>query len=187
MDLKRELQQVQERLWVLQAQSGDQEAFRGLVDLYERRLLYYVRRLVGGDERAIDMVQEVWMTVFRRIGSLRAPEAFRVWLYKIAHDRAVTFLRRQRRALDIHQDFAENYEENDSLDEMELLEQTELVHHALDQISPAHREVLTLRFLEDLSLNDIAKVIGCTLGTAKSRLHYGKHALRQKIEETRHE
>lgn len=187
MDPKRELQRIQEQLWVLQAQQRDQEAFRSLVDLYGRRLLYYVRRLLAGDDCAVDAVQEVWLTVFRRIGSLQAPEAFRVWLYKIAHDQAVSVLRRQRRAQEVHQDFAEQNEATDPCDEMGLLEQAELVHLALDQISPLHRDVLTLRFLEDLSLEEIAKVVGCTLGTAKSRLHYGRHALRQKIEEMSHD
>lgn len=187
MDAKRELQRIQEHLWVLQAQDRSQDAFRNLVVLYERRIYYYIRRLLEGDDSADDVIQEVWLTAFRRIGSLRAPEAFRVWLYKIAHDRAVTFIRRQRRVVDVHHDYVENHEECDPCDETELLEQAEFVHHALDQISPAHREVITLRFLEDLSLEEIAKIIGCTAGTAKSRLHYGKLALRRKMEDMCHD
>lgn len=187
MDPKLDLQWIQEYLLVLQAQEQDHGAFHKLVDRYERRLLYYIRRILGCDERALDVSQEVWLTVFRRIGSLRSPEAFRGWLYKIAHDRAVTFLRRQRRELAVQEEALAYHEPSDPGDEIALLEQAELVHRALDQISPAHCAVLALRFLENMTMEDIACVIGCNLGTTKSRLHYAKQALRRKIEELTHE
>jgi|GEM_PF-6817585 len=70
-------------------------------------------------------------------------------------------------------------------DEFELLENAELVHHALGQLSLEHREVLTLRFLEDLSVEEISEVVGCSEGTTKSRVHYGKLAMRTIIEKER--
>ena len=66
--------------------------------------------------------------------------------------------------------------------EFELLEHAELVHDALGRLSLPHREVLTLRFLEHLELSDIAEVVGCGVGTVKSRLHYAKTAMRKLLE-----
>ena len=65
-------------------------------------------------------------------------------------------------------------------------ENIELIHHALGYLSAAHREVLTLRFLEDMSLEEVSQVVGCPIGTVKSRLHHAQHLLREKIEELNH-
>src|SRR5262245_12954895 len=87
-------QQIQERLLVLCAQEGNREAFSRLVDLYDRRLLYFIRRILGDTDAALDVLQSVWLIVHRQLRKLRATDAFRVWLYRIAHDQATTELRR---------------------------------------------------------------------------------------------
>src|SRR5436305_5538759 len=87
----------QEYALVVRAQRGDTGAFRALVDQYDRRLLYFVLRFLPDAERALDVLQDVWLTLLRRLPGLRAPGAFRVWLYQIAHDRVVDVLRRRRR------------------------------------------------------------------------------------------
>jgi RNA polymerase sigma-70 factor (ECF subfamily) len=94
----------------------------------------------------------------------------------------VTLLRRYRRWFDVIEDSSTHEIEDSAWNELELLENAELVHRELKRLSPAHREVLTLRFLELMSLDEIAEVIGCSKGTAKSRLHYAKKALRFQIE-----
>jgi len=177
------LQQIQERLLVLCAQAGNRDAFSRLVDLYDRRLLYFIRRILGETEDALDVLQSVWLSVHRKLGKLKAPDAFRVWLYRIAHDQAITELRRKsRRPLPI--DDAETMPAVDgaSVDEA-AFDNAELVHVALADLSFDHRRVLTLRFLEDLSIEEIAEVVGLNAGTVKSRLHYAKLALRLRIEE----
>ncbi len=72
-DPREELERTRELLYVLMAERGEPEAFRWLVDRYEKRLLYFIRRSVDDTDRAIDVLQEVWMTVFRRIAALRHP------------------------------------------------------------------------------------------------------------------
>ena len=174
-----DIPKLQEKLLVLQAQCRVESAFKQLVQIYEQRLLYYIRRIVG-DHGSPDVLQEVWIKVFIKLPTLKAPEAFRVWLYKITHDMTVNHLRKQTR----YKDFVEQHDPPDQLDdwnELELLERAELVHRALGVLSLSHREVLTLRFLEDLSLSEIAEVIGCSQGTVKSRLHYAKIEIRKTI------
>src|SRR5262249_46771824 len=87
----------QERDCVQRAKQGDAAAFRQLVDRYDRRLLYFVLRFLPDADRALDVLQDVWLTLHRRLSGLRAPEAFRVWLYQIAHDKVIDVLRRDRR------------------------------------------------------------------------------------------
>jgi RNA polymerase sigma-70 factor, ECF subfamily len=176
----------QEKAWVLRAQRGDADAFRMLVDQYDRRLLYFVLRFLPDADRALDVLQDVWLVLFRRLPDLRAPEAFRVWLYQIAHDRVVDLLRKQHREEQVQQVLRNGFVEPRHEPE-EDFDRAELVHHALGLLTPDHREVLLLRFLEDLSLEEIALTIRTSLGTVKSRLHYARLALRGEVERLVHD
>jgi RNA polymerase sigma-70 factor (ECF subfamily) len=187
MKLSDELDRVHERLLVIRAQARDQEAFRELVQRYERRLLYYIRRVLGDGSESSDVLQEVWLRVFLRLTSLRAPEAFRVWLYKIAHDQTVTHLRRRPKESTATEEDAPVVAEGDPWNELDILENAKLVHRALQRLPQSHREVLTLRFLEDLGLAEIAEIVGCEMGTVKSRLHYAKTTLREQLERHFHD
>ena len=66
------------------------------------------------------------------------------------------------------------------------IENAELIHRLLEKLSPAHREIVTLRFLEQMALDDIAAVVGCSIGTVKSRLHYALRRLQEGVEEQNH-
>ncbi|QDU40921.1 ECF RNA polymerase sigma factor SigW [Maioricimonas rarisocia] len=176
------LQQAEERLTVAHAQTGDREAFCRLVDLYDRRLYYFIRRIVGDADEAYDVLQAVWLQVHRSLGQLASPAAFRVWLYRIAHTKSVTELRR-RSWQPVPVDRPEEETPVDTDDGSETFEKAELVHVALQDLSLDHRRVLTLRFLEDMSIEEIATVVECSSGTVRSRLHYAKRALRERIRE----
>ena len=176
------LSQVEEQLLVIRTQHRDHEAFMELLNIYERRVLYYVRRLVGDLEMALEVSQEVWLTVYQKAGSLRSPEAFRVWLFRIAHHKAATAVRREQRRAEVQEEMASEDCTGETWDEIAQFDNAPLVHLALEGISVAHREVLALRFLEDLQLNEIAEVVECSVATAKTRLHYAKKAFRKKFE-----
>jgi RNA polymerase sigma-70 factor (ECF subfamily) len=127
-------------------------------------------------------VPEVWLTVFRKIGKLESPEAFRTWLYRIAHAKAVTAVRRDvRRSLRDHSLAGSQSTSDDG--RLGRLDEAELVHRALERLSPDHREALVLRFLEQMPVEEIGEVLGCPPGTVKSRLHYAKEAMRRAVEE----
>ena len=173
----------EEREVVLRAQSGDRVAFSQLINAYDRRLLYFVRRILGEHDGAFDVLQTVWLTVHRKLRGLKSANAFRVWVYRIAHDKAVAAVRKKSRRplfveeVDIRQDKpTESNPESSS-------ENAELVHVGLQRLSFDHRRILTLRFLEDMKVNEIAEVLGCSDGTVKSRLHHARRRLRRHIEE----
>jgi len=168
---------------VLCAQEGNREAFSRLVDLYDRRLLYFIRRMLGDSDGALDVLQSVWLIVHRKLRKLKAPDAFRVWLYRIAHDQATTELRRKSKRPVPVDNFELMQPADDANEDTASFDNAELVHVALQDLSVDHRRILTLRFLEDMSTEEIAEVIGLPSGTVKSRLHYAKAALRHRIKE----
>src|SRR6476620_292820 len=100
----KDLERLETEVCVLRAQDGDADAFRRLVLLYEGRLLYFIRRMVQDADRALDVLQDVWLTDFRRLHSLRSPAAFKTWLYRIAHGKAVDVVRRECRESEIAAD-----------------------------------------------------------------------------------
>lgn len=178
------LEALNEQLLVLRAQGNDRAAFHDLMALYDRRVAYYARRMLSDPAQALDVTQEIWLRVYRRLPTLRSPAAFRVWLYRIAHDLVVTHCRRRPR--EESRDDLDGLSEGDVGNEFELLERAELVHHGLAQLTAEQREVLTLRFLEGLEPAEIASVVQCPAGTVRSRLHYALRAIRRLIEGDHH-
>lgn len=124
-----------------------------------------------------DAQQEVWLTVYRSMCGLANPGAFRTWLYRMTRRRAIDRLRRRKRYADLLQAAAE--EATGPLSEVAFppLELPSLPL-AMAQLSPVHREVLHLRFWEEMAYGEIALVLGCSVGTVRSRLHHAKRRLR---------
>jgi RNA polymerase sigma-70 factor, ECF subfamily len=167
-----------ERVLVLRCQARDEAAFEEIVARYTPRLRYYLRKMLGGVPAAEDALQEVWLDAFRGITTLIEPGAFPAWIYRLPRDRAFRELRRRRSHLPLD-DFDLIHEGRD-VEEFSL-QDAQRIHDALDTLIPEHREVLVLRFIEDLTYDETAGIVGCQLGTVRSRLHYAKRALRRII------
>jgi RNA polymerase sigma-70 factor (ECF subfamily) len=173
-------QQLREQILVSRCQVGDERAFEEIVAAYGPRLRYYLLKQLGSPEAADDVVQEVWLDVYRGVVRLRRPAAFRAWIYRVARDRAFRVLRRARvpcQLADEAEIAATEVEENSF-----SAEDAQRVHAAIDRLSPLHREVVLLRFIEDLPYDEIAQITGCPPGTVKSRIHHAKRLLRQEME-----
>jgi RNA polymerase sigma-70 factor, ECF subfamily len=179
-DMIDEAEAIYERLLVVRAQSGDDAAFAELVERYSPRLRYFLRKLLSSADGAEDALQDVWLDALRHLPRLAAPAALRTWLYRIARDRAFGRLRKRKLA---QQPFDEQQVVDCQSEEVAISpEEVAAVHAALDRLPTEQREVLVLRFLENLSYEEIARVVGCQLGTVRSRLHYGKQALRKALD-----
>lgn len=164
----------------LRCQLGEPEAFAELVREMERPLLYYAAKLLKDENKAFDVLQEVWLKVFRQIRRLRNPRSLRSWLYRIAHSLVVDHIRKDVSREDVEHTRAEGCAEAEEEPSFRV-EDAAAIHHALDQIAERHREVLMLHFLEDLSVAETASILGCPEGTVKSRIHYAKKALKQAL------
>jgi len=161
---------------VLSCQKRDEPAFRELVNRWEPRLYYYLRRIVENENDVWDTLQETWLAVFQNIRKLKDPLNFPTWLYQISHNKAVNLLRKENKYVQItNEQMAEYCENNNTV--LDVEERTELVHKLLGKLKLAHREVLTLYFLEGFSIKEMAQIIGISEGTVKSRLYYAKNKL----------
>lgn len=168
-------------LLVLRCKRGDRQALTEMIRHWEKPLFYYIRRLVDEEETAWDVLQETWLKVLGGIGQLRQPRSLPTWLYRLARNTAMSHLRGRikDRAFNEASEIACDSEGNV---ELSGFEDAQSIHYGLSKLSLPHREVLTLHFLEDLSVDDIAAILGVPPGTVKSRLHYAKAALRKVLE-----
>lgn len=175
-------ERLREQVLVLRYQAGDSTALEELVERYHGPLLYFVRRMLTDSRSAEDVLQNTWLAVVRDLRKLRNPDAFSPWLYRIARNKVYERLRKTTRVLPLTEEVEKAVapEETDDFS----ADDAARVHQCLEKLRPAHREVLILRFLEQMSYQDIAVVVGCGLGTVRSRLHYAKRALRKEMEET---
>ena len=160
----------------MQCQRGDRQAFAGIVQMWERPLFYYLRRLTPSEAETWDLLQETWLRVFRSIRTIRDPRTLPAFLYTTARNVAISRLRIR---VDENQPMSADNGAHDCA--FIAFDDAEQVHHALDQLPLPQREAVTLYFLQDLSLDEIARVLDVPVGTVKSRLHYGKQAIREII------
>ena len=162
-----------QRSLVLRAQSGDREAFDSLLAEIGPPLFRYVTRVTGDAALAEDVVQETFIAIVRKISWLNDPSLFRAWTYRIASREAFRLLRKRRAVI------LEPIGELAGFEEPIDPWQRERLLASLEQLSPASRAVVTLHYLEEMPLGDVAAVLDLPLGTVKSRLSYGLAQLRK--------
>ena len=169
-----------DELLVVRCQLGEPEAFDTLIGRWHRPLWTYIRRMTGRDEDAQDILQDVWLRVIRGIPRLRDGTRLRGWLFGITRRVLMDRLRRQYAA--------PAYEVLDDdhgqvlFDPIDREPDFVALEAALEGMPFGEREVLTLFYLRDLSLNDMAETLGIPVGTVKSRLFRARQTLRTTIE-----
>ena len=175
MEFEKRLEKI-----VRRCQDGERAAFEELFELYQPRLKYYLRRLDSGDANINDTLQDIWLTVFKKIHKLKDVRSFAVWLYRIARNKVYDGFRRKDRLLRLPED--DELPVSGSAEPVFDANDTEKLHMALNELKPHHREVLTLCFIEQMSYQSIAYVVGCSIGTVRSRIFYAKQSLREEME-----
>ena len=173
---------------------GEERAFEELVSRYQTRLLNFIYRTIGDREKAEDLVQEVFIRVYRHIGRFDRSKKFSTWIYTIASNLAKNELRnRSRNPLVLFQTIKKNWQEDDRPLQFEDTTSRpddlyrkrhlrELVEESVNQLPAHHREVFVLRELEGKSYEEIAEITDCNLGTVKSRLNRARNAFASIIE-----
>lgn len=180
--MSRTTDEIQDELLVVRCLRKEELAWQELVQRYSPRLLYFLRRLISDEDLAASLLQDVWLAALRGLSRLQRHNRLAPWLYGIAHRLAMGHLRRTYREARDEQT-AESEIDLQDLERQLQAENAELVHYGLERIGLREREVLTLFFLEDLSLQEIADVFEIPLGTVKSRLHKARRDLKQVLED----
>jgi RNA polymerase sigma-70 factor (ECF subfamily) len=164
-----------------------------LIVRYQHRLLRYLLFLTGNREQAEDLFQEAWMRVLTRGTQFNGKSRFETWLFTIARNLVID-QRRKRTMSSLDELFEAGREDDrplafevpdhepDPFDRMSTVEDREQIGAALLQLDTLYREVLVLRFHEDLSLEEISKVTGAPLSTVKSRLYRGMAFIKPRLE-----
>ncbi len=168
-----------EQVLLLRCQMGDKNALAELIGRYERPLRYFISRLLDDAQTSEDIFQDTWLAVIRRIHGLKKSEVFSTWLYRIARNKVYHQLRKKKIWSGLSEDIAVP---NENADDVVSLEDVAEVHKCLKKLRPEHKEVLMLRFLEQMSYQQMAEVLDCNLGTVKSRVYYAKLALKKELE-----
>ncbi|HXW55936.1 MAG TPA: sigma-70 family RNA polymerase sigma factor [Candidatus Cybelea sp.] len=173
------------------AQQGDAAAFERLYQLHSRRVYSLCLRMVSNTAEAEDLTQEAFLQLFRKIATFRGESAFSTWLHRLAVNVVLMKLRRKSGTETSLEEFTEPDEESGgprrdfgapdlrlsgSIDRLNL-------QRAVDQLPPGYRAVFVLHDIQGYEHNEIAKIMGCSIGNSKSQLHKARMRLRELLHE----
>ena len=177
---------------VVQLRRGDLDALTALIARYQNRLYRYLLRLVREPAEAEDLFQQSWLRVMQKIQSYDPRRSFDSWLFTVARNLALDHLRRVHpRSLDEpalrgsdSESLADRLPSREILPLDRLLEseRSGMLATALSDLPASYREVLSLRFEEELKLDEIAEILGAPLSTVKTRLRRSLEQLRNKLD-----
>jgi len=160
----------------------DPEAFAALYRMHYAPIAGYVRRRVGNGHTAEDLTAEVFVTMLRTLRRYRYRGApFRAWLYRIATNTVNRWARRERRRVERGRARVAAQADGSDGTSGNAQPDTEAARRALLALKPKHQSVLALHYLEGLSVEDVASVIGVRIGTVKSRMSRAREALREEL------
>ncbi len=169
--------------------SGRTSAFDELVRRYGDRLYNSLLRMLGSAEDARDAAQEAWVHAYQGLKSFKGNSAFYSWLFRIAYNAAVSDKRKARvggPSLDALRDKsgidpADGRDDADPSHRLETAERQSLVRSALAEMTEEFRSVLVLKEMDDLSYEEISEIVGCPIGTVRSRIHRARVELKEKL------
>ena len=161
------------------ARKGDRGAFSRLVKMYERLVYTLIVRIVRDEDMALDLSQEAFLKAYRKMRTLRKPQAFVAWLCAIARRTALDHVRRSsleitgaERALELES----AVEDPDPLDDS-----AGLLRRAMESLSPRDRQLLTLAYFEEMSMAQVGKVMDIPAGNVRVYVHRARKRLRDKL------
>jgi RNA polymerase sigma-70 factor (ECF subfamily) len=167
---------------------GDLNALSELMTRYQHRMYRFLLRLTQDPGMAEDLFQQTWLRVIEKIGRYDARRQFEPWLFSVARNLAIDYLRQRRpHSLDAPDDWGAApldrlaADDQDPLEQLLEFERGSVLASALAELPLIHREVLTLRFEEELKLEQIAEISGIPLSTVKSRLLRALSSLRMRL------
>jgi len=177
---------------VERSRRGDREAFRALVERYQRKVAALALGMLRNREDALDIVQDTFTKAYQSLDKFKGDSSFYTWIYRIGVNLCIDHQRRESRYVQMGND------QNDAGEEVippspedlerdqpfELARSTEIGTHlveAINELTPEHRAVILLREVDGLSYEEISQVLDCPKGTVMSRLHYARRLLQARL------
>ena len=156
----------------------DLNSYKYIIDRYESKLIQYIRRVIFvSKEDAEDILQEVFIKAYRNLNGYDSKYSFSSWIYRIAHNEAISFLRKKKSVIESNQDI-EIFDKISSGEDIEDDFVTELkrkeVRKLLGMLDTKYREVLILRYFEDMEYNEISDILHTSVGNVSSLINRGK-------------
>ena len=161
------------------AQRGDMLAFEALVGMHQQRVYAHGYRLLGNSAEAEDLCAETFLRAFQRLDTLRADPSIIHWLLRVASNLGISQLRHRTARPTVELDEARELPTDALTPEQHLLQSSrqEVLRRCLDQLTPKERIAVLMFYLEERPLEEIARVLGCGMPGAKSRVHRARHRL----------
>ncbi len=170
--------------------NGEIEAFSQLVEKYQDRLCRSLYRITGSTHDSAEIAQEAFVLAYQKLNTFKGHSAFYSWLYRIAFNTAISQKRKKKRPTSSLESIRENsgvepvddHPESSPEYRMEQAEKQKLVQEALNSLPDEFRDVLVLKEMDGLKYEEISEIVGCPVGTVRSRIHRARAELRIKLE-----
>ncbi|AWB46095.1 RNA polymerase sigma factor SigW [Paenibacillus sp. CAA11] len=177
------------------ARKGNQEAFAELVELYKDKLYHLAYRMLNNRHEAEDVVQETFLRVHKNWMRYDENQKFSTWIYRIATNLSIDRLRKRKPSYSLDaelndQEGTDGYalipgDERTPESEYMLSETQQSIHQAIDSLPAKYKSVMILRYLQEMSLQEIGDTLGMPVTTVKTRVHRGREFLRKKLESSK--
>lgn len=174
---------MDENEWIQRSQQGDEEAFTALVHCYQDKIYHQCLYLIKDEELAQDLTQETFLHAFQHLATFRKESSFYTWLYRIARNLCLNFLRKRKH---LEQELKEEtiaaveYQEEHPIDEAFQA----ALQEAIERLPPKQRVVFELFDLQKLPHKEIAAQLNVSTGTVRSRLYYARKKIREFLQKS---
>jgi len=173
------------------ALKGDQQAFAELVSLYQDKLYHMAYRMLNNRQEAEDVVQDTFLRVYKNLDRYDDTMKFSTWIYRIATNLSIDRLRQRKLSYSLDAESTDHegldgysmIPSDDRTPESETLlsELQETIRQAIDTLPPKYKTVMVLRYLQDMSLQEIGDVLDMPVTTVKTRVHRGREFMRKRL------
>lgn len=177
-------EKLPDRELILQLQDGSLEALGELYDRHQRMVHQTALVVTGDTEAAADLLQDVFLRLHRFSDRIDPQRPLEPWLYRMTANLSYTWVKRRKRWIRPLEDLADwlvGSSRNQPYEQAERNDEWQQVQRAVSNLPISQRVVVVLYYLNDLSLQEISEILDVPVGTVKSRLHYGRNALRQSL------
>jgi RNA polymerase sigma factor (sigma-70 family) len=182
---------------VSRAMKGDQDAFRELMEKYQKPLYYHIIKMVKDHEQVEDLIQEAFFKAFDNLKSYNTNYAFSTWLYRITTNHTIDYLRKKKlQTMSIHDpvktkdgEVTLQLEDDDSETDRTIIrkQRQQIIHDAIQNLPDKYRAVIEMRHLEELSYEEIATELDLPLGTVKAHIFRAREMLYKALKDRRNE